>query len=269
MGRMSNAQNNNPVFDWNDDSSFYYKVSRKEDEMNDHLIPIQIDEIVNGKEYKDSFLWDVSNGIELSEFVQSLRNDLKQSKNVKLRDRILKSAQKQIDCDLRVQKEYERALNVVGSKLDKRSNNYLQHLKKKSFSINDNENLMNNISDTLHGHILIKLKITHGKIRLIDEFLWNLNDDGNEKNASIEQFAHVLCAEQALPFIFAPSIALSIRQQINEHKVKMTKSLNQRQESKMNEVHESLRYVGRKRESDLKNLKKWEPKILIHKAPNR
>merc|ERR1712228_823901 len=211
MGRMSNAQNNNPVFDWNDDSSFYYKVNRKEDVTNDHLIPIQIDEIVNGKEYKDSFLWDACNGIELSEFVQSLCNDLKQAKNVKLRDRILKSAQKQIDCDLRVQKEYERALNVVGSKLDKRSNNYLQHLKKKSFSINDNENL-------------IKLKITHGKIRLIDEFLWNLNDDGNEKNASIEQFAHVLCAEQALPFIFAPSIALSIRQQINEHKVKMTKS---------------------------------------------
>ena len=274
--KMSKARNNNPVFDWNDDSSFYYRVNEKENANNkDHLIPIQIEEIVNGKEYKDSFLWDPSNGIGLKDFVQSLCNDLKQSKNLKLRDRIVKSAKKQIEFDLRIKREYERALDTVGSKMDKRSHNYLQHLRKKSISINDNMgNLMNNISDDLHGHILIKLKITHGKIRLIDEFLWNLNDEGNDQNASIEKFANVLCAEQGLPFILAPSIAVSMRRQISEHKVRMTKSLTQQQGNKLNEVndpllHESLRYVGRKRESDLKNLKKWEPNILVYRPPNK
>merc|ERR1712190_62517 len=135
-------------------------------------------------------------------------------------------------------------------------------------------NLMNTISDTLHGHILIKLDIKHGKIRLVDEFLWNVNDCGNEQNASIEKFAQVLCAEQALPYLFAPSIAISIRQQISENKARMTKNLMQHNVNRLNEIndpllHESLRYVGRKREADLKNLKKWSPVILVHKPANR
>jgi len=269
---MAEDLNNNPEFDWNDDSSFYYKAKKEIQQKNGNLIPVEIDEIVNGKPYKDTFLWDQENGLDLNEFVLSLCNDLKQ-KDDDLRDRILKSAKKQIAECLKVRNEYKASLEVFGNKIDKRSNNYLQHLKKKGLSVSDNMNLMNNISDILHGHILIKLEITHGKIRLIDEFLWNLNDSENDHFANIEQFANTLCADQGLPFIFAPSIAFSIRKQINSHKMRMTKSMKEggNNLNTINDplLHESLRYVGRKRERDLKNLKMWEPTILVHKPPNR
>jgi len=275
--KQSNARNNNVQFDWNDDSSFYYKVEKKESE-NNNLIPIVIEERVNGKFIRDEFLWNASNDRnDLVAFVQTLCNDLKQPRNVDLRDRIVKSALKQIDSHCGVQREYARACEVVGRKLDKRSDNYFQHLlNKKNISINDNmtENMMNSLEDRMHGHIRIQLKITHGKIKLIDDFLWNMNDEGNEgKDASIEQFAHVLCAEQALPSVFAPAIALSMRQQIREHKKRMIRMMNQSNWNKMNEIndpllHESLRYVGKKKENGVKNLKNWEPRILVYKPPN-
>eukprot|EP01084_Bolivina_argentea_P032390 59930_1 len=255
-------RNDNPMFDWNDDSSFYYKMNdprEKEEEgaMGD-LIPIQMDAIVRGKPFRDSFLWNPHNDTQqLTQFIQSLCNDLKEGQNETLKANMVKSAEKQIKQVKKIRSEYRNALDSFGNKISNRANNYLQHLKKKSISVNDNMNLMNNITDICHGHILIKLRVTHGKVRLVDEFLWNLNDN----HGTIEAFAKTLCADQGLPFVFSSSIAVSIRQQINAHKVRMTKSMNQNGNN-LNTIndplsHESLRFVGRQKETGLRNLKMW------------
>ena len=213
------------------------------------------------------------NGVELEEFIESLCNDWKERDNQGLKDRILTSAEEQIKKYKSVREEYKQRITAFGQRQDIRSNNYLQHLKKRSLNEN-NMNLMNNISDICHGHVLIKLKITHGKIRLIDEFIWNINDNDNNNSNQIEQFSHILCADQGLPFKFAPTIAQSIRMQITEHKERISKCIKNEKINELNQLndpllHESLRYVGRNRNIGLKNLEMWQPSILVHKPPNR
>ena len=53
----------------------------------------------------------------------------------------------------------------------------------------------------------------------------------------------------------------------------MTKSMNNNGNN-LNTIndpllHESFRYVGRNKHIDLRNLKMWQPTILVHKPPNR
>ena len=211
----------------------------------------------------------------MEEFIDVLCNDWRQSDNQGLKDRIFTSAEKQIRDYQNIKDEYKSSIISFGNKQEKRANNYLQRLKREINPFNENNrNLMSDISDICHGHILIKLKITHGKVRLIDEFMWNINDIDNCNNNYIEQFAHSLCGDQGLPFKFAPSIAINIREQIQKHKERMTKCIKTQNMNSLNELndpllHESLRYVGRKEETDLNNLAMWEPTILVHKPPNR
>ena len=217
----------------------------------------------------------------MDEFIDVLCNDLRQSNNQKLKDRIFTSAQKQIREYEKIKKEYKTSITSFGNKQEKRGNNYLQRLKKREipglYGVDENEhrnNLMNDIHDICHGHILIKLKITHGKVRLIDEFLWNINDIDNYNNNYIELFSNSLCCDQGLPLKFAPSIAMEIRSQIQKHKERITKCIKSGKNNinQLNDplLHESLRYVGRNtKDTDLNNLRMWEPSILVHKPPNR
>eukprot|EP01084_Bolivina_argentea_P307809 532096_1 len=130
---IESEMNNNPMFDWNDDSSFYYKVNaNKSENIKPELVPIEINEIIKGKPYKDSFLWNINNSeSELKEFINCLCNDLKEYKNEKLKENIYKCAMKQMDTNNKIVSEYNNSLNKFGNKIPKRSYNYLQHLKKK------------------------------------------------------------------------------------------------------------------------------------------
>ena len=205
--------------------------------------------------------------MSLKDFVGALCNDLKEGRNEELKKRILKSVETQIAVHLDLAKGYKTTLDSFAPKQEKRASNYVQHL---SHKLEEDGNIMFNIADQCHGHILIKIKVNRGKIRVKDQFLWNINDGDGD----IEEFARTLCADQGLPFQFAPSIAIDMRSQINEYKVKMTKAMKLNNTKRLNEIndpicHEMLRFVGRKRSKDLKNIKQWEPKILVHKPPNR
>ena len=71
--QFMNDMNNNPKFDWNDDSSFYYKANNENNndtQISDDLIPIRIEDQIAGKPITDSFLWDPSLVFSISVLVQ-------------------------------------------------------------------------------------------------------------------------------------------------------------------------------------------------------
>lgn len=48
--------------------------------------------------------------------------------------------------------------------------------------------------------------------------MWNINDIDNYNNDYIELFSNSVCCDQELPLKFGPSIATTLRSQIQKHK---------------------------------------------------
>jgi len=232
-----------------------------------------LEDVVDGEPFMERLLLSPTHSdSELNALLQSVCNDLRAPNDYALQKRLFESVRAQIQKQRDIDANYAQTLAKM------------QRQNAKEREILSESERENGNGTECHGHVVLRLSVSHGKLRLRHECVWNLNDAANA--LEIEPFAAALVSEQGLPPKFGCSVAHAMRTQIAQQKVRLTRAMNarlrQKQRPSMNgrrakalmELndplrHEALRFVGRKRQSELRDLRRWQPEILVHRPHNR
>lgn len=158
-------------------------VVGKETEKTGTLLPLVIDETTEGRRYRDFFLWDPNNGVNLHEFIETLIADAKLP-SIAVKN-ITESCQQQIE-------KFQNA--PTPSEEDVRD-------------------------DLLRGYIVIEFRDSFRGIRVADKFLWNVYDDF----VSPEKFSQEYVLDVGLSSEWAVLLAHTIRTKVYEHRASIAR----------------------------------------------
>lgn len=153
-------------------------VVGKAAEKPENLLPLVVDITCEGRRYRDFFLWDPNNGVNLHEFIETLVADSKlPTLAVKS---IVESCQQQIE-------KFQNCPLPTGDEIR---------------------------DDLLRGYIVIEFRDSFRGIRVADKFLWNPYDE----HVSPEKFAQQYVLDVGLSSEWAVLLGHTIRMKCWEHK---------------------------------------------------
>lgn len=165
------------------------RINRKDNaqqaEQHEELVPVRLDLELDKLRLRDTFTWNLHEKIVPPElFIDYLLEDLKVPPE-----------------------NYQEVTRQVRAEMQEQIQNYYPHIIVEDGPLEPNRPYNEHKDDEMR--IQIKLNITIGRITLIDQFEWDINNPLN----SPEDFARQMAWENALSGEFTTAIAHSIREQ--------------------------------------------------------
>lgn len=161
------------------------KDNAQQAEQHEELVPIRLDLELDKLRIRDTFTWNLHEKlITADQFTDYLIEDLK------------------------VPPEVQREVaNYVKQEMHEQTQNFYPHMIVEDGPLDPSKPYNEHKDDEMR--IMIKLNITIGRISLVDQFEWDINNPLN----SPEEFARHMAQENALSGEFMTAIAHSIREQ--------------------------------------------------------
>lgn len=161
------------------------KDNAQQAEQHEELVPIRLDLELDKLRIRDTFTWNLHEKlISPDQFTDYLIEDLK----------VPPEAQREV-------------ANYVKQEMHEQTQNFYPHMIVEDGPLDPSKPYNEHKDDEMR--IMIKLNITIGRISLVDQFEWDINNPLN----SPEEFARHMAQENALSGEFTTAIAHSIREQ--------------------------------------------------------
>lgn len=161
------------------------KDNAQQAEQHEELVPIRLDLELDKLRLRDTFTWNLHEKlISQDQFTDYLIEDLK----------VPPEAQREV-------------ANYVKQEMAEQTHNFYPHMIVEDGPLDPSKPYNEHKDDEMR--VMIKLNITIGRISLVDQFEWDINNPLN----SPEEFARHMAQENALSGEFTTAIAHSIREQ--------------------------------------------------------